>query len=106
MKAWRISIMLAITAAVVITMIVPSLQRAKIGGGPYHPPCILNLKMIQSAKEMYAEDFHITNDVVFTKEQLLPYGKWRQCPDGGQYSIGALHESPKCSYHTNLQIAP
>jgi len=80
-----------------------------MGGGPHDPPCLLNLKLIQAAKEMYAEDFHITNNVVFTEEQLLPYGldgKWRQCPKGGQYSIGTLHESPTCSYHTNLLVTP
>jgi hypothetical protein len=109
MKTWHISIMLAIVTGVLVAMMVPALKPAKIGGGPHDPPCIFNLRLIQAAKEMYAEDFHITNNVVFTKEQLLPYGlggKWRQCTKGGQYSIGGLHESPRCSYHTNLLVTP
>jgi hypothetical protein len=107
MKVWRISIMLAVMAAVIAAMLIPALKRAKIGGGPHDPPCILNLKLIQAAKEMYAEDHHIANEMAFTKEELLPYGldgKWRQCPKGGEYAIGALHESPRCSYHTNLLV--
>ena len=109
MKAWYISIILAGAVAVITAMIAPALKQAKIGGGPNDPACILNLKLIQAAKEMCADDFHITNEAAFTKEQVSPYGlggKWRQCPQGGQYFIGALHESPRCSYHTNLQVAP
>ena len=69
------------------------------------------LKSIQNAKTMYAYEYTLTNDVVFTKEQLLPYlglstGQWPRCPAGGQYSIGTLHESPTCSYsnHINLRV--
>ena len=53
-----------------------------------------NLRMIQIAKQMYADDYKLTNDVAFSKEQLLPYlgGKWPQCPKGGQYFIGILED--------------
>jgi hypothetical protein len=106
MKAWRIFIALAILAVVLFAILNPALRRAKIGGGP---GCIYYLKRIQLAKQMYAEDNKITNDVVFTTEQLLPYlgGTWPKCPAGGSYSIGKLYESPRCSFpaHTNLQVS-
>jgi len=109
MKAWRISIILAIVVVVIAAMLIPALKPAKIGGGPHHPSCINNMHLIQAAKDNYAGEFHITDEAVVTKEQLLQSdcglaGKWPQCPNGGEYSIGALHESPRCSYHTNLQI--
>jgi hypothetical protein len=106
MKSLRIIVVVAIVAfvAVAILDIVMS-PRAKIGGSSCYP----NLEDIQRAKMLYAEDHNLTNITVFTKEQLLPYcsgHKWPQCPRGGEYSIGALHESPRCSYsaHANLEI--
>jgi hypothetical protein len=104
MKTWRIIIIVAILVAVLFAIVQPALRRAKIRGGP---TCTLNLKLIQAAKMMCAEDHGFTNEVVFTKEQLLQYGlggKWPQCPDGGEYSVGALHESPRCSYPTHAEL--
>jgi len=70
-----------------------------------------SLHMIQLAKLMYAQDYHLTNEVSFTKEQLQPYyglntNVWPRCPMGGQYSIGTLHQSPRCSYpqHSHLSV--
>jgi hypothetical protein len=105
MKVWRVLVILGVIGTVVAVMLVPALKRAKIGGGP---SCKFYLKSIQIAKEMYAEDNQLTNVIVFTREQLLPYvglgSKWPKCPKGGEYSIGSLHESPGCSFHTNLLV--
>ncbi len=106
MKAFRITIVLGIGLLVLSATILPRLTRAKIGGGP---SCTLSLRLIQQAKSMYAQDHPGTNTLALTREQLLPYGfggKWPQCPAGGQYSIGTLHESPRCSYpaHATLRV--
>jgi len=107
MKTSRTILILAVIAIVVIAMLVPALRPAKIHGGS---SCLNNLRFIQLAKEMYAENVYLTGDVSFKKEQLLSYGlggKWPQCPKGGEYSIGSLHQSLSCSYpdHADLSVS-
>lgn len=65
-----------------------------------------NLREIDGVKVMLAADQKLTNGAMVTKEQLLPYLKeWPLCPKGGQYTIGRIGESPKCSYpaHTHYE---
>jgi hypothetical protein len=102
-KTARAILAIAIGALVLLAFILPATRRAKIGGGP---PCIASLKVIQNAKSMCAHDLGLTNEVSFTREQLLPYfgGRWPSCPKGGQYTIGSLHESPRCSYPAHVQL--
>jgi hypothetical protein len=107
MKALRAILAFALLAILVIAILLPALRPVRRIGGP---TCSLNLRLIQAAKLMYAEDYHLTNDVSFTKQQLLPYGLargWPQCPKGGEYSIGMLHQSPRCSYadHAHLSVS-
>ncbi len=107
MKAFRIVLVIGLVLAVAAVFLLPALSRAKIGGGP---SCSFNLKVIQSAKEEYAKIFQLTNNAVLTRQQILPYAQlgsgWPRCPKGGEYSIGTLHESPRCSYlqHANLSV--
>ena len=98
MKPWHIVIIVTIAASILFVLVLPAL--VPVGLGHRQDPCMANLRMIQIAKQMYADDYKLTNDVAFSKEQLLPYlgGKWPQCPKSGQYSIGTLQESPRCSY--------
>ncbi len=107
MKAPRILIFLGVALLLLSAVLVPALKPAKIRSVT---PCSLNLKLIQTAKIMCAQDHGLTNNVAFTREQLLPYGfggKWPQCPGGGQYVLGKLHESPQCSCpgHAALRVA-
>ena len=61
--------------------------------------CVANLRMIDGAKVELAADQKLTNGAAVSKEQLLPYlREWPVCPRGGQYTIGKVAESPKCSY--------
>ena len=106
MKAMR-SILVIGLLVIVVAILLPALRPARrIRSGPI---CSVNLRLIQAAKLMYAEDYHLTNDATFTKQQLLPYGfgrGWPRCPRGGEYSIGTLHQSPSCSYpeHAHLTV--
>jgi len=60
--------------------------------------CLANLREIDGAKAMLASDQKLTNDAAVTKEQLLPYVmNGPSAPQGGQYSLGKMGESPKCS---------
>jgi hypothetical protein len=55
--------------------------------------------MIDGAKVALAADHKMTNGAAVSKEQLLPYlREWPTCPKGGQYTLGRIDESPKCSY--------
>jgi hypothetical protein len=105
MKARRRLVVAGMGAAILLAFLIPALRPAKIGGGA---PCITILKMIQNAKLMCADDLGLTNGAVFSKEQLLPYlgGRWPKCPKGGDYTIGTLGESPRCSYpqHAHVQV--
>ena len=61
--------------------------------------CVANLRMIDGAKVELAADQKLTNRAAVSKEQLLPYlREWPVCPRGGQYTIGKVAASPKCSY--------
>lgn len=106
MKALRTILAFALLAILVTAILLPALRPPRRVSGP---TCSVNLRLIQAAKLMYAEDYHVTADVSFTRLQLLPYGLgrgWPQCPKGGEYSIGTLHQSPRCSYpdHAHLSV--
>lgn len=62
--------------------------------------CINNLKLIQQAKEQWAQDRHQPPDAVPTPQDLvayLPDQLFPQCPAGGHYSINAVSHLPTCS---------
>ena len=66
--------------------------------------CITNLKEINSAKEQWAMDFRKDNDDSPVKSNLTTEGadsgkylkKWPSCPEGGNYTIERIGESPTC----------
>ncbi len=107
MKTRHMAILLAIGAVALFLLVEAEWHPAKIRSGP---GCSFYLKQIQLAKMIYAEQHGVTNVTVFSREQLLAYGfggKWPKCPRGGEYSIGALHESPRCSCpeHNHLTVS-
>lgn len=70
--------------------------------------CINNLRQIDGAKQQWAFENGKTNgDIVATEADLKsylgrgPYGKFPQCPSGGEYTIGQLSQPPTCSLGTN-----
>jgi RNA polymerase sigma factor (sigma-70 family) len=65
--------------------------------------CINNLRMIDSAKQQWALEFHKTANDTPTMDDIKPYlgrgpeGEIPVCPDGGVYIIGKVGEKPTCS---------
>ena len=65
--------------------------------------CIINLRLIDAAKQEWALENHKQNSDTPTEQDLLPYfgpgpaGKFPVCPAGGKYIIGAISEKPRCS---------
>jgi competence protein ComGC len=64
--------------------------------------CILNLKMIDSAKEQWAMDTKAADgDLGPTMDEIAGPGYYIRevpiCPSGGSYEIGAIGDDPTCS---------
>ncbi len=73
--------------------------------------CVNNLRQIENAKEMYAEEYSLmTNGTIVTNVLLHPeqlstnYIKHSftnlVCPLGGKYAINRLSEAPTCSFQS------
>jgi len=70
--------------------------------------CINNLRVIDQAKQIWAQEKSKTTDDVPTVVELQPYfkdGVFPFCPDGGSYTINAVGVVPTCSLpgHTLAQ---
>jgi hypothetical protein len=63
--------------------------------------CQMNLRMIQSAKRMWAMKYHKQNTDIPTLYELVPFLPGRrlpECPDGGTYEFNSVRNAPTCSY--------
>ena len=65
--------------------------------------CVANLRLIQNAKVEWAKNNPLTTDSPPRMEQLFP-SHTRDCPNGGQYTIGGINQSPTCSLATNGHV--
>lgn len=69
--------------------------------------CINNMRQIQAAKNEWALENRISNNVVVTENDITPYIQLNSnssippCPSGGTYTIGRVDELPTCSIGTN-----
>ena len=89
--------------AVALAVGVPVLHQSCFRGCrlPIRLCCIANLRQIEGAKYSWmAENDKTTNDVPMDVEIFGPnlYVKAKPwCADGGIYTLGPVHERPKCS---------
>jgi hypothetical protein len=76
------------------------------GGAPQRSAqdsCIINLRLIDSAKGEWALENNKKNSDTPTEQDLAPYfgagptAKFPVCPAGGKYIIGAIGEKPRCT---------
>jgi hypothetical protein len=90
----------AMLAAIAIPNFVKARQTAQQNA------CINNLRQIQAAKDQWALEKRKPATAVPTWEDIQPYlGRGRgtvQCPQGGEYHIGAVGESPTCSVPSHV----
>lgn len=61
--------------------------------------CYLNLKQIDGAMQLWAEEHHKQTNAIPTWTDLKPYlkGKNYACPLDGAYSMGSVAQGPICS---------
>ena len=77
-------------------------QRGGVSRSPQNA-CIINLRLIDSAKQEWALENHKQNSDTPTEQDLAPYfgagasAKFPVCPQGGKYIIGAIGDKPTCS---------
>lgn len=89
-------VVIGLLAAIAVPNFVVARKAAQKAG------CVVNLKLIQSAKEMWALDQKKTdNDVprdadLFGPDKALP--EKPTCPAGGSYSLNAVKDNPTCSF--------
>jgi hypothetical protein len=90
----------AILAAIAIPNFVKARQTAQQNA------CINNLRLIQAAKDQWDLEKRKPATAVPTREDIQPYlGRGRgtiQCPQGGEYHVGAVGESPTCSIPSHV----
>ena len=95
----KIKAILVIGGCVGIAMVFLAPFFVRDDRGVQHSACIINLRQIDAAKEIWADEHHrITNDIP-TWDDLRDYLKPlpMKCPNGGTYTIGRIGELPICS---------
>ncbi len=63
--------------------------------------CQMNLRMIQSAKRIWAMKYHKQTTDIPTLYELVPYLPGRRlpvCPSGGTYEFNEVGQNPTCSF--------
>ena len=89
----------AVVPAVGAAMVLPALAKAKQRSQQI--ACINNLKLIELAKHQWAMEKKKSATAVPTLADLQPYlGNARgplRCPQGGDYTVGAVGQPPTCS---------
>jgi hypothetical protein len=93
----------AVVPAIAAAVALPALAKAKArsSGMAEQSACLANLRMIQTAKEQWARDKKKPAGTAVRWEDIQIYlGRGRgtmRCPKGGEYTVGAVGESPTCS---------
>lgn len=84
---------------VLATMAIPSLMKARKDS--QRQACIINLKNIDGAKQLWATEAKKNDSDVPSEADLFGNGKAIRdrpgCPAGGTYNLGAVSEKPTCS---------
>ena len=86
-------------AAIGASLVLPALAKAKAKAQDIN--CINNLRQIDLAKRLWAQDNKKESTDTPTESDLKPYltnGKMPICPQGGEYTIGSVGEKPTCSH--------
>ena len=87
-------------AALSGAIVAPSFLKTRTTRHPYGP-CVVNLKLIEGAKAIWACEMKKTlGDAPLDVDLFGPAQLIRErptCPEGGVYRIGAVGEKPQCS---------
>ena len=83
--------------ALLAAIAIPSFLNA--GSKARKNTCIANLNQIHAAKEQYAMDYSLQNDVSVAETQINGYlgSTIPKCPGSGTYTYGNIGAEPSCS---------
>jgi general secretion pathway protein G len=75
---------------------IPNFSRAR--STAYKNACIVNLRQIDGAKQIWATENKKGDNDVPTESDIAPYLSkgMPSCPGGGTYTIGAVDQNPTC----------
>jgi hypothetical protein len=89
--------MLLVAGSMMVGMVVLH-KYTKVHAVRRRPVCILNLRQLQSAEQMWAVEAHKTTNDIPTMADIRPYlPRGLVCPDGGSYTLVRVGEKPRCS---------
>jgi hypothetical protein len=99
----RVPIILAVVGCVFLIL---SIAQSEAHSGPNPQTwCYNNLRKIDSAKEQFAIDSHITN-AALTGAQISKYIERGfdslKCAKHGTYTVGEIGKEPRCSFHGSI----
>ena len=88
----------AAPAGLIAAIAIPNFVKAR--STSQQNACINNLRQIDAAKQQWALEKGMSANAMPSKEDLKPYlgrSAFPRCPQGGEYTIGAVNEPPTCS---------
>ncbi len=96
MNKWQI--ICPVAAMVLVALAVGLIHEHNEEGG-VRAACASNLRQLDGAKQMWAQEFHKTPDDTPTWDDLRHYFKdmFLKCPNGGTYTIGRVGDLARCS---------
>jgi hypothetical protein len=89
--------------AVLAGVALPAFAKAKAKS--QEVACKNNIRQLQIAKQMWAQDKNKSTQDTPTWDDLKPYlgGANIKCPSGGEYELNSVGEQPTCSVHSHGQ---
>jgi Protein of unknown function (DUF3352) len=92
-KLLAVPVVIPLLAAIAV----PNFVKAREGA--QKNACINNLRQIDGAKQQWALENKKQDSAIPTQDELRPYLKsFPTCPAGGEYTINAVSEAPRCSH--------
>jgi hypothetical protein len=96
---WAVFVGLSISLTMYVVLAGPNFMKAHHGS---RPVCAMWRDQIQSSKQLWAVEHQAPAGATPTVKHLTVYLKdnaFPRCPQGGQYTIGALGQPVVCSKH-------
>jgi hypothetical protein len=94
---FKVTLIVGACLALAFSILLPALLRPPAYGQRHY--CINNLRQLEGAKQLWAEENHKTTNDTPAVEDIRPFIAPHAlvCPQGGTYTLGRIGELPRCS---------